>query len=367
MVKFISHRVLPISIAVLISLFFCFQLAYGKKPVPVIVAKAKVDNMVDRLEALGTLGAKESVTVTASITDTITRVNFDDGQRVNTGYILVEMTSAEEHAILAEELSRFEESKKQLDRLLQLLKQDAVAQTQLDQQRRDFETAQARLRQVESKLQDRLILAPFPGVVGLRNISVGALVEPGDVITTLDDDSTMKLDFQVPATFLGNLDIGVPITAKASSYQDKTFAGTISSIDSRVDTATRSITARAILQNNDRTLKPGMLMQVELLKNSRRSIIIPEEAIIPIGNSTFVYRVDTSENISTAQKTVVKVGSRRGGEIEIVEGLTEGDLVIVHGSIKVRPGAAVSIRAVDDGSKTLQEMLEQKGGGEKST
>jgi len=361
-----SHRMLPFFIAVLIGLFFSSQSAHGKKPVSVIVAKARIDSMSDRVEALGTLRAKESITVTASVTDTITRVNFDDGQRVDAGHILVEMTSAEEHARLEEELSRFEESKKQLDRLLQLLQQEAVAQTQLDQQRRDFETAQARLRQIESKLQDRLILAPFSGLVGLRNISVGALVEPGDAITTLDDDSIMKLDFPVPATFLQSLDIGMPITAEASSYQGKKFTGSIASINSRIDTATRSVTARALLQNDDQTLKPGMLMRVELLKNSRDAIVIPEEAIIPVGNSTFVYLVDPSTTPPTAQKTAVKIGSRQNGEVEILEGLSEEDPVIVHGNIKIRPGAEVSILAVDDGSQTLQEMLTPGAGGEKS-
>lgn len=366
MIHFASRWSFPLIVTVFLSQLLFVQFASADKPIPVIVAETKVSKMTDRIEAIGTLRARESVTITATVTDKITRINFDDGQRVNTGDILVEMTSAEEHAVLEEEISTFEEVKKQLNRILQLIESEAVPQTLLDQQRREYETAQARLRQVESRLQDRLIIAPFPGVVGLRNISVGALVEPGDVITTLDDDSAMKLDFPVPETFLGSLEIGLAINAQAASFGGRSFSGVISSIDSRVDAATRSITARALLKNSDRSLKPGMLMRVELLQNPRKSIIIPEEAIIPIGNSTFVYRIIKTDNQDTVEKTSVQIGGRRAGEVEIIEGLTSGDLVVVHGGMRLRPGAAVSIRAVDDGSTPIGQLLKEHLRGEKS-
>ena len=177
--------------------------AAAKSPLGVIVAPVKSMPFEDRVEALGTLRANESVSLTASVTETVTGIYFDDGQRVKAGDILVEMTSEEEHALIEEELSTVAEAKKQYHRLRQLVQQDVATASQLDEQRMKYETARARLRAIESKMQDRLIIAPFAGVVGMRNISVGALIEPGDLITTLDDDSAMKLDFSVPALYLG--------------------------------------------------------------------------------------------------------------------------------------------------------------------
>lgn len=141
----------------------------------------------------------------ATVSEIVTDVHFEDGQRVKAGSILVEMTNEEEHSLIEEERSTVAEAKKQYDRLRPLVKRGAASTSLLDQRRREYETAKARLRAIESKLQDRLIIAPFAGVVGLRNISVGALIKPGDVITTLDDDSVMKLDFTVPSIHLASL------------------------------------------------------------------------------------------------------------------------------------------------------------------
>ena len=226
------------------------------------------------MEVLGTLRANESVDITATVTDTITVIHFEDGQRVNSGDILVEMTSKEEHALLEEELSTLAEAEKQYNRLTPLVARGAASKSLLDQRERERSSAQARLRAIESRLQDRLIKAPFSGVVGLKNISVGALVEPGDVITTLDDDSVMKLDFNVPAIHLASLERGIPIKARSSAYGGREFEGEVISIGSRIDPVTRSITVRALIDNQDRLLKPGLLMTAELLKNRRDAIVI---------------------------------------------------------------------------------------------
>lgn len=335
---------------------------YSQQPTPVIVSEARVDTFFDRFEALGTLKANESITVTSAVTDTITQINFDDGQRVEAGEILVEMTNSEEHALIAEERSNLLEAEKQLERATLLLKKRAGSETLLDQRRRDFETAKARLLQVESRLQDRLILAPFSGVVGLRNISVGALVEPGDVITTLDDDRVMKLDFAVPATALASVAPGLEIHAQSAAFGERVFKGKIASLDSRVDVVTRSITARALLDNPDRSLRPGMLLSVELLSNSREAVVVMENALIAIGNTAFVYVVNTSTTPASAEKRQVVTGGRRTGEVEIIEGVAPGEMVVVHGAMRLRPDAPVKIVAVDDGTLPIGEMLGNQEG-----
>lgn len=352
--------------SILLFFFFAFATianAKSQQPTPVIVVEARVDRFVDRVEALGTLRANESVDLTANVTETVTAIRFEDGGRVKAGDVLVEMTSAEEHALLEEAQAAAAEAKRQYDRVRTGLRSGAVSKAVVDQRRRESETAAARLRAIQSRLADRLVMAPFDGVVGLRNISVGALIEPGDLITTLDDDSVMKLDFTVPATFLETMKPGIPIVARAPAFEGKTFEGEVTSVGTRIDPATRSVTARAVLSNPDRILKPGLLMSVELLKNPRDVMVIAEETLIPTGRENHVLVVDRSGDAPVARRRKVTVGARRPGEVEILDGLSAGELVISHGTLRARDGQAVRIVSVDSGDQPLSGLLnpERKG------
>jgi len=326
-------------------------------PTGVVVAEVKSDRFADRVEALGTLRAKESVALTAAVTETVTAIHFDDGERVEAGQVLVEMTRGEEHALLEEARATVDEAHAQYKRIKSLVAQGKAARSLLDQRRREWETARARLTAIESRLADRLVRAPFAGVVGLRNISLGALVTPGDLIITLDDDSMMKLDFAVASTYLGTLAPGLAIVASARAYGEREFKGEVKSIDSRVDPVTRSVMVRAMLPNPDRALKPGMLMQVELLKDPRQALVIPEEALVPQGDKQYVLVVNEAEGNKVVRREV-RIGARRPGEVEVLQGLSAGEKVITDGTIKVRPGQQVAVRAVSDGSQSLREVLD---------
>lgn len=327
-------------------------------PAPrVIVSEVRLADFVDRVEALGTLGAIESVTLTVSVTETISAIHFDDGDRVEKDQVLVEMTSAEEHAQLEEARALKEEGYRQFQRVQALEAQGTAAKSLLDERRREWETARARLAAIESRLADRLIRAPFAGVVGLRDLSVGALVEPGDAVTTLDDDSVMKLDFEVPSTYLETLRPGLAIQATAHAFPGQVFDGEVRAVGSRVDPATRSVRVRALLPNPERTLKPGLLMHVELLKNPREALVIPEEALVPLGEKQSVLLVDAARD-STVERREIRIGARRAGDVEVLAGLAAGERVISHGTLKVRPGQQVSIAAVDDGSTPYAQLLQ---------
>jgi membrane fusion protein (multidrug efflux system) len=338
--------------------------ALGRQASPVIVTEAAMGRFVDRVEALGTLRANESVTLTATVAETITAVHFEDGQRVETGAILVEMTNEEEHALIEGELSTLTEAKEQYERLKPLVKRGAASDALLDQRRREYQTAKARLRAIESRLKDRLVIAPFNGVLGLRNVSVGMLIAPGDVVTTLDDDSVMKLDFAVSATYLAALRTGLPIEAVSPAFPHRTFRGTVSAVDSRVDPVTRSITVRAMVPNPDHLLKPGLLMRVVMLKNARDALVIPEEALIPSGRENAVLIVDPTMDPPVARRRAVTIGSRRPGEVEILSGLAPGTFVVVDGTQRAQPGQPVSIIAVDSGGEPLTRLLSTSPGGQ---
>jgi membrane fusion protein (multidrug efflux system) len=348
-----------ISRYLMIGLIFFSGLVVAGPPaeIPVFVTETKRATIEDRIEALGTLRANESVELTASVTETVTAINFDDGDRVNTGQVLVQMTNDEEHAQLREARVTVDEARRQYERIKSLRAQQSASESQLDEQQRVWEASRARLAAIESRLADRLIRAPFAGVVGLRNVSIGALVEPGDIITTLDDDSVMKLDFSVPAVFLATLVPGLPVTASTRAWQGRRFEGQVKSLDSRVDPVTRTLIARALLSNPDHVLRPGMLMQVELLGQQRESIVIPEECLVAQGLKQYVFVVDPADN--TVERREIGIGTRRPGEVEVIKGLVANELVVTDGTLKLRAGAKVSIHTRDDGTTPLHQLLDQ--------
>lgn len=344
---------------VIASTVFFFALSQAVAQTPVFVAEVKQQTIEDRIEALGTLRANESITVTSQVTEVITKINFDDGQRVAAGDVLAEMTSDEERAQLKEAEANVREAREQLKRVSPLAEQGISSGSLLSERQRDYDAAKARLEAVKSRIADRRIRAPFAGVVGLRTISIGALVEPGTVVTTIDDDSRMKLDFTIPATFLPSVKIGLPIVARAQAFGARRFTGNVTGIDSRIDAATRSITLRAILPNPNGVLRAGALMTVNLFKNKRTAVVVPEKAVIAKGRKNFVFVVDVAAEKPSATKREVQLGGRVTGFAEVLEGLAVGEHVITDGTLKVRSGAPVKVVAQERSGEALDQLLER--------
>lgn len=332
----------------------------GRGATDVFAVIVEKQDFSDKVEALGTLKANESIVLTANTTDTIKSINFKDGELVKKGTVLATMTDDEESALLAEAQSTTDEARLQLERTAPLVKQGAASQSTLDQRQREYDTAVARMGALQSRMNERLIIAPFDGVLGLRNISEGALVQPGTPITTLADLSVMKLDFNVPSVFLPVLQEGLPITAKAAAFGDREFKGTVSSIDSQINETTRSITVRALLPNDGNVLKPGLLMSVTLYKNQRETIVIPEKALVQEAGTAYVYEVTDQDDQQVAKKTPIKIGARRVGEVEILDGLTEGQMIVTDGTLKISDGAAIKVTAVEKDQMPLTDKLSQQ-------
>lgn len=363
-----AHAIQPASVSLrgfrmlrsVCSSLLCASLAWAGSalaappPVEVFAAVVEPKPFVDRIEALGTLRANESITLTATVTDTISALHFDDGDRVQAGAVLVEMNHTEEEALLQEARVTAAEAKRQYQRVKSLESSGTAAKSQLDERLREWEAAQARVSAIESRLADRMLRAPFAGVVGFRNVSLGSLVAPGDPITTLDDDSVMKLDMAVPAGFLSVLKPGLRVEAITSAYGDRVFRGEVASVGSRVDPVTRTVTVRARVPNPDRALRPGMLLQTVLLNNARQSLAVPEQALLAEGEKHFVLLVDEA---GKAVKRAIRTGTRRPGEVEVLEGLARGDKVVTEGAIKLRPGQTVKVIGMSDGDRPRSELL----------
>lgn len=327
-------------------------------PTPVIVYAAKNTEFVDKVEAIGTLRANESVVLTSKVTETVTAINFEDGQRVKKGDILVEMTSNEQKALLDQQRALTSEAAKQLDRTKDLIKTGAASRSTLEERQRDFNAARAAMAALQSRLEDRIIVAPFDGIVGLRNISVGTLLQPGTRITTLDDDSVMKLDFSVPSLFVPTLKTGIEINARSAGFPE-TFTGKVAAIDSQINENTRAVGVRAIIPNPDGYLKPGLLMTVELLKDPRESVTIPEAAIIPEGRKTFVLVADKTADPAVVQKREITIGTRRPGAVEVTEGLQIGEFIVVQGTMTAQAGRPVKILAEQEDGDSLQNVIDK--------
>jgi membrane fusion protein (multidrug efflux system) len=330
------------------------------KKTGVIIYTATKKAFTDKSEALGTLRANESVDLTSTVTEKVTDITFKDNQTVKKGDVLIRMDIMEEQAELAEQRSILNEAQRQVKRLEPLIKSGAASKSILDEWRKELSTAKARIKGIQARIEQRIIRAPYDGVLGMRNISVGALIQPGSMITTVDDISVMKLDFSVAEVYLSSVKPGVKIKAKSRAYPDKEFIGKISSIDSRINPVTRSFMARAILSNNDKNLRPGQLMTIELYKNPRQALVIPEETLTADGFDSYVFVLNGEPDNYTLERRKVILGARHFGEVEVLDGLKSGDMVVIHGLIKARDGMSVFIQAEEQNNETLSQMLKQE-------
>jgi membrane fusion protein (multidrug efflux system) len=330
-------------------------------PTKVIVAEVTREEISDRVDAIGTLRANESIEVTSTVSERILSLGFDDGDSVASGHILAVLDSDEEQANLKAAEAALAEREANYERTKQLASRSFASKANLDEGLANLLQARAAVEQVKARLAEREIKAPFAGVVGLRTISVGALVEPGDVITTLDDISIVKLDFSVPSAYLATLSPGLEIRARSTAFPDEVFEGVVRSVSTQIDPVTRSITARAVIPNADQRLRPGLLMTVTLFKNPREAVVAPEEALVPTGRQNFVYVVKDDGGLK-AEKREVSIGARLEGKVEVLAGLEPGEVIVTHGTIKVRPGQPVEIITEEKGNEALGEMLDRAKG-----
>jgi membrane fusion protein (multidrug efflux system) len=314
--------------------------APAPQPVPVVSYTVAAGEFVERIEAVGTLHANESVTLSAKVTEKVAKVHFEDGQAVAQGQVLIEFTSAEEGALLADARATQLEAEQQLQRVRELAEKGYATKARLDEQMRAVDGARARARAVEARISDRLLRAPFAGVLGFRQVSPGTLVTPGTVVATLDDIDPVKLDFSVPETYLGAVAPGQDVLARVAAFSGRDFNGTVETIDARVDPVSRAVTVRALIPNPDRALRPGMLATVEVIRARDTVLLVPEGALVPRDRRQFVWVIEPGDTVVQREVTT---GRRRPGAVELLTGLKPGERIVAEGVSRVMPGAPVRI------------------------
>ncbi|MGW8271492.1 MAG: efflux RND transporter periplasmic adaptor subunit [Burkholderiales bacterium] len=309
-------------------------------PTPVRAVRAKTAPAVDVARAVGSLRADESVMIRPEIAGRVARIAFAEGQRVQRGDLLVALDDAEYRALVASAAAQAKLDAQRLARAEDLYKKKFISSQALDEQRSNYVRSLAKQHEDEAKLAKTVVTAPFAGIAGLRQVSEGAFVAAGTDIARLDKIDVIKLDFRVPETYLARLATGQPLRVVVDSYPDAEFSGQIYAIEPAIDEQTRTVLVRARVGNPELRLRPGMFARVNLQLGVREQAVwIPEEAIVPRGRDSFVFRVVDGK----AQEVRVRTGARKVGEVEVLDGVAAGDLVVTEGNHRLRPGAAVAV------------------------
>ncbi len=312
----------------------------GGFAMPVEVASASFGEITEEVRAVGTLQAKESVIIRPEIQGRVTKINFEEGQQVRKGTILIQLESAELRAQLAQARAELEIARLNYDRMRRLIANDNVSRQELDQASTTLKSAQATYALFSERVSKTIIRAPFSGVLGTRLVSPGAYLQAGRDIVNLEDLTTLKIDFRVPEKLLTRLALKQEVEVRVDAIEGKSFQGHVYALDPRVDEASRTIRVRAKIPNSHGTLRPGMFANVTLVTgHTEEAILIPEEAIVPKQGKAFVYLV--RENI--VHMTEIRLGLRKRSVVQVLEGLAPGDLVVRGGLQKIRDGMPVMI------------------------
>lgn len=320
--------------------FLAAQPGPPQSPPGVIVGTAQVKVFPLQVEALGNALASDAVEIRPEITATLTAINFEEGEFVEAGTVLVELENVEPLAELAAARANLVDSEAQYRRTQELYKSQLTSESQLQQLEAAREADRAAVAAAQARVEDTVIKAPFSGLLGLRRVSAGSLVTPTTVITTLDDTTSIKLDFDIPEIYLSKIQVGLPVIARSAAWEGQEFRGTVASIDSRVDPVSRTIRVRSMIPNPEGHLRAGMFLTVTLLKEDVSALVIPEQALMPERSTQSVLVVGEGDVV---ERRVVQTGRRRPGEVEILEGLAEGERVIIEGTQKARAGQPVAI------------------------
>ena len=314
----------------------------GPPAVQVEVAEARLGEVAEVIEAVGTARPRQSIDVIADDSGRIDEILFETGQRVERGQPLVKLDSGIQQANLAEAEAGLVDARTQLERARQLVNSRAVSEARVDELEAAFLAAEARVAAERQRLRDRTTNAPFSGVVGLREVDVGARVTDTTVLTRLDDLSVIELEFQVPERYFGAIRQGQLVEATSTAFPDTVFTGSVAAVDTWIDAVSRSFRVRAELPNSEARLPGGLFMLARITLRTRSdAILIPEEAVMAEGRSTFVYRIAGTPEEPRAERIEIRLGQRRVGEVEVLEGLTAGDRVVTAGLQRLRPGVPV--------------------------
>ena len=311
----------------------------GMPPTMVETVRVQLRDLPNQFETIGSLRADESISVRPEIAGRIEKIHFTEGQQVARGSLLFTLDDALSRAELNEANANLQNSRRAYTRANELAGRQLIARADLDTTQAAMTVDQARAASARTRLDKTQIRAPFAGVTGLREVSVGDYVNAGQQLVDLVRLDPIELDLRVPEVMLSSLALGQKVDFGVDSFREQIFSATVVAIAPTVDAGGRSVSLRARLDNPEQKLRPGMSARVRIvLANNARALLIPEQAIWPNGEQKMVYLVIDG----TAKLVPVTLGARQPGLVEVTSGIKAGDEVVVAGQLKLHDGAKVA-------------------------
>jgi membrane fusion protein (multidrug efflux system) len=314
--------------------------AAGGFAIPIEAAKVVAEPLTLSIPTVGSLRSNESVTLSPEIAGRIAELHLEEGGSVAAGATIAVLDQSVDKAELAQAQAALELSRANFKRAEELLAKNAGTARARDEAVAALRNDEASVALARARLEKTVLTAPFDGVLGLRQVSVGQYMDPGDPIVNLEDIDPLKVDFRVPEIYYAVVEVGQAIEILLDAFPDDSFIGTVYAIDPQIDVNGRAIVIRANVPNADRKLRPGLFARVNLIYESRDNVLfVPEQALVPQGDAQSVFRVIDGKAVLTP----VKIGTRVGATVEIQEGLAEGELVVTAGQIKLQDGVPVMV------------------------
>jgi membrane fusion protein (multidrug efflux system) len=308
--------------------------------VAIEATKVVVASLPQSITAVGSLRSDESITVRPEVAGRIAEISFAEGQRVSNGALLVRLDPSINEAEVEQGRANLNLAQSKYDRAVDLAKSHFISSQAKDEAENNLRVAQAALQLALAKRQKMDIRAPFGGILGLRQVSVGDYVKEGQDLVNLESIDPLKVDFRVPELYLKQVKVGQTLQVSLDAMPDRTHQGSVYAINPLVDAAGRSIVIRALVKNADAQLRPGMFARVRLITDQRQeTLVVPEQALVPQGTEQYVFKVVDGK----AQRVKVDIGQRRAAKVEIVQGLAVDDVVVTAGQLKLRDGVAVRV------------------------
>jgi membrane fusion protein (multidrug efflux system) len=320
----------------------------GDFPTAVVAVKAVREPVTEKLRLVGTVQANEFVELKPEVAGRIVAIHFEEGQSVEEGQLLLELDSRRMATMLEQSEAEQRFAKSKWDRAAELLRNRTLSQQEADEAQAQYDLTTAKVEQMKEELRYHKIHAPFSGTIGTRRVSPGQVVDKQTVIATLVDLDPIKVEGSMPERFLSLAQLGAKFQLTIAAFPNEQFTGEVYFVAPEIDPVNRTALVKARISNSDLRLKPGMFASAELTLRVRQdALVIPEASLMPQGEAFAVIVVDSGE---TAVMRPVTPGVRMAGKVEILEGLKEGETVVVEGWQKTRPGGKVIVAPEEKGA-----------------
>ncbi|WP_395022530.1 efflux RND transporter periplasmic adaptor subunit [Dongia sp.] len=342
---------------------FMAQFFKAPPPSPVETAIAATEDMPRAFETIGTMMAAHQVTVAPELEGRVEKINFESGQQVKAGDVLVQLDASTQRADLATYQAQARLASANLARTKDLAAKQYSTKQSVDQLQSELDQARAGIAKSQAIIDRMVVKAPFAGTLGIRQVNLGQYLSPGTMIVTLTDLETLFVDFTLPEQDRAQLSIDQPVEFRVDAFPDRVFQGEIAAIDPQVDPSMRAVKVRAALGNTDHKLQPGMYARIRVILPEQPNVVmIPEPAVDYTVYGESVYRLTLlpdkkdpdGKPVYKAEQTFVTVGARFDGKVAVLKGVNNGDIVVVGGQLKLHNGAEVILSE----QKSLQNPVE---------